>query len=453
MKKDFDKKKQELTEEEAIQQRIHELVFEESEQEKQELEKKLNDEANTEALNELTGVSKKKIKEITKKVRSEFAHKENNKKSKNRTFKRRNLIFIVMLLLFISQIRNFDFTFGGSESEAKEVHKAIDDANMQLLRYLILDKKYDINNGYKRQLVLGDPYISDHYVYHAMREKNLAMVLFLINNGALVAPSATTRDFLTEQVQYTKHSDLKQLIIESMVKEAGEGSAVELLFKKGYPFFRREFERAIQEGDLEALKLFKKAQRGNFDFNWQGRGLRIAIAENDTELLNLFFKQWSDYNKRTLNAAFHTAVVWSNKDAVLKLLDKGISINDGCFSTAQNKTKYRPLIVSDATALQNALYNSNAEMAKWLIDKGADINKGRFSPLSIPFRQAKSSLGFTEENYNTVKMLIDNGISVNKRDSRKRRTLYYAKKLQNTRARSKWLDKAIQLIKDNGAIE
>ncbi len=460
MRTDKNKNKNELTDEDAIQKRIREMVFEESERENKELEKKLNDEANAEALHEITGVSKKKIAAITKKVRA--GQLQENKRfggDKKKTKKSyRKIYFILPLLMSLLGplfllISNIDIKFGSKE-EATEVHKAIDESNMQLLRYLIVEKGYDINNNYKRQLVYNGPYFSDYYIYHAIREKNPVIALFLINNGALIAPDAKTRNYLTRTVEYNKYTELKQPMAEAMAKQAGEGSPVAQLLSKGYPYFRNDFKRAIVENDYEALKLFKQAQKGNFDNDWHYYGLKTAAFQNNPDMLDFFFQNWSKYTKESLTAAFHLMVGWGNKKAAQKILDEGASVNESHILPRfkNGKPSYYTGGGTKYTALEFVVMATNTEMASWLIGKGADINKGAILPLNIPFKQRRNRK-FTQEHYNIVKLLIDNGASVNKRVHAQKRPLNNAKKLKKRGVKGPWLNKTIELLESNGAIE
>ncbi len=460
MSRNQDKNKRGATDEDEIQKRIREMVFEESERENKELEKKLNDEATAEALHEITGVSKKKIAAITKKVRAEQL--QENKRSggdKKKTKKSyRKIYFILPLLMSLLGplfllISNIDIKFGSKE-EATEVHKAIDESNMQLLRYLIVEKGYDINNNYKRRLVSNGPYFSDYYIYHAIREKNPVIALFLINNGALIAPDSTTRNYLTETVEKNKYKELKQPMAKAMAKQAGKGSAVAKLLDKGYPYFRTDFYRAIKDKDYEALKLFKEAQEDEFDNYWHNRGLETAASLNDPEMWNFFFDNWSSFSPKALSAAFHWMVDWKNKNFAQELLDKGVSVDARYYmnSPRSRKPKYYPRVWKEVTALETAFLSSNIEMAKWLIGKGAKIDIGTFLPLNIPFELGRANGKFTEEHYNMVKLLIENGALVNKKSLGKR-PLYNAKIIRERGIKGLWLDKAIELLESKGAIE
>ena len=460
------KSKNQLTDEEAIQKRIREMVFEESKRENQELEKKLNDQANAEALHEVTGVSKKKIEAITKKVRSEQEQEQKriaNSKSSflsnkvNIFYIVSSIIFIIVVGVFIAGIfsdSNDEVSFGNPE-EAEEVHKAIKDANMQLLRYLIIDKGYNVNQAHKRRLSYTDPFFTDYYLYHAIREKNTVMALFLINNGSLIAPTADIRNYLTGTVDYYKYTDLKQPMAEAMVKQAGEGSAVAKLLDKGYPYFKNDFNRAILDKDYEALKLFKEAQQGKFDYNWYDKGMAIAAFNNDPQMLNFFFDNWSKYSEQSLSGAFHAMIDWKNKEVAQKLLDEGAKIDARYKMPAykHRKPKYYPGVSKEVTALETALMTSNTEMVKWLIGKGADINTNAILPLNIPFELGIVSGNFSEEHYNTIKLLIDNGASVNKRGYGQKRPLHNAKYIRKRGIKGEWLNKAIELLESKGAIE
>ncbi len=458
MKKSLNRAKNTTSEEDEVRKRIREMVFEESKREKQELERKLNDQANAEALHEVTGVSKKKIKEITQKVRNEHSQKKEHPKKRKKSIFNFSFFFIFFMLLSTSPPL---FLYLNEKIEtknikkAKEVHKAIEEANMQLLRFLIVDKEYDINKGIKHRFSMTSPYFTDYYIRNAMREENPKMVLFLINNGALIAPDNTTRNYLTETVEKNKYNELKLPMAEAMAKQAGEGSAVKMLLNKGYPYFKTDYFRAIIDKDYEALKLFKEAQKDEFDYNWHNQGLKIAASKNYPDMLNFFFDNWSNFSERALSTAFHWMVDWKDKNATQKLIDKGASIDARYVMTwyKYRKPYYYPGVSRDVTALETALLSSNSEMVKWLISKGADINAGTFLPLNIPFELGRANGKFTEEHYKAIKLLIDNGASINKKGYLQKRPLYNAKNIQKKGIRSTWLDKAIELLENNGAIE
>ncbi len=447
--------KKNLNSEDEIQKRIRELIFEESERENRELEKKLDDEATAEALHEVTGVSKKKIAAITKKVRTEHSQKNKHKKKHRRTPSFRAIFFTPMALMMCIM---FVATVIGSKEKRKdkEIQKAIREENMQLLRHFVIDKGYDLNGGYSYQLYMTNDSSTYFPLLHAIRAKQKGIALFLINNGALIAPNSTTRNDLTEIVEKNKDKELKQAMAKAMAKQAGEGSAVAKLLDKGYSYFKTDFCRAVSDEDCEALKLFKEAQKDEFDNEWHNQGLALAASRNKPDIVNFFFNNWSSFSQRALNVAFHKMVYRGDKATAQELLDKGASVDARFYMTVRKnrKPQYYPGTWwgAEVTALETAFLNSKTEMAKWLIGKGASIDIGYFLPLNIPFELGRANGKFTEEHYKMIKLLVENGAWVNKKYGGKR-PLYNAKKIKKKGIRGVWLNKAIELLESNGATE
>ncbi len=462
MKTNQDKNKTELTDEEAIQQRIREMVLEESDRESRELEKKINDQANAEALHEITGVSKKKIAAITKQVRTEHYQEKKNSEEhkKDRTSFFRKTPFIIILTVVVpivyQLIQRIDTksinkpdakVVKAKQNEAKEIIKAIDEADMHLLRYLIIEKGYDINNTHRNSA-------EQDYLYRALSKKNPAIAIFLINKGALVAPDARVRNYVSTMIKYKKYSELKQVMAEAMAKEAGENSAIAKLLAKGYPYFERDFIRAVTERDYEALKLFREAKQGNFNYNWHNQGLITAAFQNNPDMLNFLFDNWSKFKKGSLSGALHVMVAFKNKKVAQRILNEGASV-DAPYSKlkyAYGEPEYTH-VGRYLTVLENALWGSRIDMAKWLISQGADINIGGCLPLNVPFILGEGSGRFTIEHYDMVKLLIDNGASVNKVVSGQDRPLKKARRIKRGRPNNPWIKKAIELLESNGAIE
>lgn len=292
---------------------------------------------------------------------------------------------------------------------------------------ILLDNGADIN--YK------DPYtfFGEAPLYIALSNKHFHVVKFLLKKGVTLDCDSKLLDTVLQH----KHFDIAELVITKISKWCakkyimnGKLDTVQFILKKmDISFTDKDNEGdtllhlAACNEDINVIKMFLK--EGSIDINAQNNAgntpLHIAAANNVvfSVAAELLLQKGADPNlkNRDGDAPLHIAVRKGYYDMMLTLLDNGANIN------AQNNMNETPLTLAiefefshnifhnlfcSEKTFQNELQKRRIALIELLLEKGANPN--------LPVNYPALHQAIADNQFDIVKLLIQNGVNINTQD-------------------------------------
>jgi ankyrin repeat protein len=386
-------KKKRLSKKEKIKQEIIDRVFAESEAVREKRQQKAVEDIEIESLSEVSGLSKKRIAEITKSVKAK--HKLNKKKIVNRILLGISILIAGVILFFIVQ--------SVVESIIVEVEK------QQKLDYAELLNAASAGDIDKIEELRAKGVAWDHkdfpydsLLFRAVLTNNVDLIKYLISNGVnLFKQDQTGKNAL--DLAYEKRFLEVQLVLgEAIALLAPEGHPLRTLWQKKIGFCEYNFRKYIEANDMRVIELFCLADEGIFSHDWDSANLVFAASEASTDMLLFLLKNAKDLKQDHKSWALFPAARDGDIVSLEALLTSDADIN---FKRSDNFT---PLVQAICSGKQSV---------ELLLDKGADPNVTAGSDEYLPiFMALQDKIGnyiSEQRRYEIVKALIDAGVDIN----------------------------------------
>jgi ankyrin repeat protein len=189
------------------------------------------------------------------------------------------------------------------------------------------------------------------------------------------------------------------------------------LGKISITFDEANFIKVVEEGDLEAAKLFVTAGMHPNVISKDRSPLLVAVEEENIEMIKFLTNEDANVNIKAKYTPLYMAIHKNNYDIVKLLLEEGAD----------------PNILTSSYPLDKALENSNIEIIKALITSGA--NKSLRDPiksaaentnyevvqllLALGFKVKEDALlGTKISDHQVMRALVNAGANLNARDSK-----------------------------------
>lgn len=289
-----------------------------------------------------------------------------------------NYVVLVLVLIPIIYTTSTDYS----------LHQALKDCNMTIIRQLLDDKNYNINEAIDREMPS----------YVAAREAYYDIAKLLIGNGTEVNDVGISpmwvashyHDYILAKLvldNCVPHDSFKTQILKPVIKEHYDVSE---LILENVDIIRRTTSRsllhtAVVNGYFDITKLLlSKDIEVNGDYIYL---ICIAIYGGNDDIAKYMVNQITDDQDipSLLHEPLCVAVYNGNFDMLKFLLDKGADVN-----------------YVNGVSLFYALRRKHFEIAKYLIDKGADVDSiyNFYYPLYMAVLDC---------NLDMVKYLLKNG--------------------------------------------
>jgi len=432
-KEDAIKRKSRLKKQEEILDAIREKVLDESQNLKEQREQLLAEKANLDALQEMTDLPIKRIKQIASQVKAEYKRKESSQKNLASS-----IIGLSVKAAVIAVISYFiaNAIISGIKAHRENVAKqdyyklsrdylklvnAVDSANLEMVKYHVNEEKIPVDlEGISHNTAL----------MYAVEEGHTDILNFLLESGADVLIKNKDGKMALDLADEGPNIAVRQIVGRAVVDETPEQSPIRKLWENKVSYSQKSFMKVLEKRDIDSIKLFLAADEGRFAQSWDDDGIRKAAELGYSDVVGLLFDKGQDIRPVSKNLALLRASEEGHIDIIDILLKKGADVNfrlDG--SATDPEDGFTPLMW--------ALWSDNAA-CEHLLKKGADPNAmGSYHliptiMLPIYFVQ---NFRLTDERLNQLRLLIKYGADVNKPDSYGTTPLDYAWSLRSSEAR------------------
>ncbi len=417
-------------------------MLEESENLEAEKERLLDEKVTLEALQEMTDLPMKRIKEISAEVKTKV--RQENRSAKSLSYKLSRLITIAVVVSCIGIPVGCSVIVGVKahrqkvqwEKERKEredyykLLEAIDNNNSEMVKYHILEEGARVE---------PDAADSESPLMRAVRKSANDIIPFLLENGADVLRWNKDGQSVMDIADEGTNIVTRKIISNALLETTDADSPIRKLSAAGFYYSWKSFLTCLEKNDSESILLFLQADQGRYANDYDEKGVLICTENGEAEMLKLLYDNGNNIDPDIKNIALIYASEEGHTLVLDYLLSLGADINYkydlSHYSFEQNFT---PLI--------SALAEDN-KAVEFLLKKGADPNlEGSdydLLPLMIPIFYVDESR-LTESRLQQIRMLLEYGADINRKSSNGTSTLEYAQTLRSDESRpiSKLLIKA-----------
>ncbi|MBN1699436.1 MAG: ankyrin repeat domain-containing protein [Spirochaetales bacterium] len=410
------------SDEDKILDEIRERVIRESANLKEERERLEKEKVTLEALKELTDLPIDKIEAIADEVRKDFRKKEKRPSSgKVRPSGASVAPAIISFAVTAVVIGIVVFIVGGIavsiiqynidkaetekrlalEGQYRELVSAAETGNMETLEELV-------GRGIPVEL---EGYEGESALMAAAGGVNVRVVEFLLESGADVTKKNRDGKTALDIAEEGPNLRIRGELAGAMVKAAPAGSTIPLLWEKGFSYSQTAFDQRVEKRDLDAVRLFLRADRGAFSNNWDDGGIAEAASLGYSDMVELIAEEGKDLSPDSVNIALLRASETGSVPAIEVLLGHGAYIDFRMEGSATDPE-------DGFTPLMWALWEDN-EALQYLLDKGADPDAmGSYHlvpPLFIPMDYVHN-FRLTQRRVEQFRLLIAYGADINRKD-------------------------------------
>lgn len=436
------RKKNRQFNQEKILDEIRQKVLEESENLKAEKERLLDEKVTLEALQEMTDLPMKRIKEISAEVKTKV--RKENRSTESLNYKISKLVTIIVLTTCIGIPVGCSVVAGINahrqkvqwEKEQKEredynkLLEAIDNNNIEMVKYHILEEGAAVE---------PDVADSESPLMRAVRKSANDIIPFLLDNGADVLRWNKDGQSVMDIADEGTNIVTRKIISNALLETTDEDSPIRKLSAAGLNYSWKSFSACLEKNDGESILLFLQADQGRYANDYDEKGVLICAENGEAEMLELLYDNGSNIDPDSKNIALIYASEEGHIPVIDYLLDLGADIN---FKYDLSHYSFE----QDFTPLISALAEDN-KAVEFLLKKGADPNlEGsdyNLLPLMIPVFYI-NEYNLTESRLQQIRMLLEYGADINRKSSDGATVLEYAQTLRSDESRpvSKLLIKA-----------
>ncbi len=421
--------KRKRDDQETILDEIRQRVLEESENLKAEKEALLNEKVTLEALQEMTDLPLSRIRKISSDVKEE--HEKNQIPSYNPVTRAVRVALIIGISLLVVCLLTLAIVNGAAQHreylareafrKAAENYKllvnAARDGKLELVEFLVREKGVPVElDGFK----------SDSALMEGVKAHRSDIVTFLLENKADVLKKSSDRRSVMDVADDGTNIVVKNIINNALIATTPDNDPIRLLWSSGYYYSEKSFLRSLEKKDLNALKLFLRADRSLYANDYDSKGILAAATTGNLDAVKLLFAEGRDIQNNTKNLALLNASKAGRLDIIDFLLNEGADIN---FKYDLSHYAFE----QDFTPLLCAL-SFDTPAAEYLLKKGADPNligsSDKLLPIMIPIAYIKDSV-LTQSRLNQISLLINYGADVNRKNGAGQTALEYAQTLRS----------------------
>ncbi len=429
-KEDVIKRKSRAKRQEEILDAIREKVLDESQNLKEQREQLLAEKANLEALQEMTDLPIKRIKQIASQVKAEYKREERSQKNLVSSIIGWSVTaaIIAVIIYFIASaiisgvkihkenVAKQDF-FKLNQNYLKLVN-AVDAGNLEMVKYHVNEENTPVD-------LEGISY--NTALMYAVEGGHTDILNFLLESGADVLIKNKDGKTALDLADEGPNIAVRQIVRRAVVEATPEQSPIRKLWGKKVSYSQKSFMKALKKRDIESITLFLEADEGRFAQSWDDDGFEMAAELGYSDIVELLFEKGKDIKPVTKNLTLLRASEEGHIDIIDILLDKGADINfrmDG--SATDPEDGFTPLMW--------ALWSDNAA-CEHLLKKGADPNAmGSYHlipTIMLPIYYVQN-FRLTNRRLNQLRLLIKYGADVNKPDTYGTTPLDYAWSLRSS---------------------
>jgi len=317
------------------------------------------------------------------------------------------------------------------ERKYRELCIAAKSGNIEMVKYIIEnDVPVDLQ-GWEHNTAL----------MAAVSSSQKEVVEYILEKGADITIKNKEGHTALDIAEEKPNVLIRKLLAQAMVNASSEKSSIRKLWKLKIFYSQGSFINNVKENNLTSVKLFLEANQDKFISSWEKEGLKAASASGLREMTELILNFGKDITSEARNNALISASRYGNLDVIDILLEHGADINYKPEGSATDPEKaFTPLIW--------AIWNDNDAM-EHLLKKGADPDKmggyNEIPPISIPMYYSYTFMP-TDAQIKQLKLLIEYGADINKKDEGNMSPLDWARKIRYDKG-----DVLVKILKDAGA--
>lgn len=405
---------------------LRQKVIDESHRSKEEAETKLAEDSTIEALEEVSGLSRQRIEEISDQIK--YEQTQERERAQQIKARRRFILtssamasFVILMIIGVIRLIPSQPTTVVPEKPAVKTVKAEPvktEPKQQSESPSSYEKKKERIAKYKeliKEIKAGDTSVVEYMlrsndidpnelppgsrspIYWAVYNKNNRMVKVLLENG--VDPLVNMRNYenitaLYHDSRYNKNLNAN-LFYQHIANRSDAPASVKTLWNKKIPYSKKGFENVIDDQDLVSARLFLDANTGKFSQTWFNEAL-IQAART----------QWEDFVDLLIEENVKTSTESGNLATRIALENHQSSIANKIIKHFPIDASARILRSNKESLLNITIATKNIPLTTAFLESGA---KPITQPFLSLFRKGRTHEDIDSADFELIDLLLSYG--------------------------------------------